>query len=594
MRVFLLLCAVLLVSACATNTPRNKAALRAQAQPTSVDLSSADGAVFLQGRDAPTPVPGARTRRGLFSQVTVANAPSGAPNTFGAQRTGAGPNSAIVRVSGEASNAAGTTAGRGKGQGDADGVRKRRGLFGLPHIVVHRRDARPKEPPPPIEGGDPPKRRAHGLRDAFNAAYDVNPTINQARASLRAADEGIAIARSNNRPTITATVEAAGVYGRSTNVGAAQLDLDETRTPGVAAVTLSQPLFQGFRSRNLIRQAEANVRAERERLSATEQDVLLNTAIAFLDVRRFRRGVTIREQDVAFLAEQVTAARRRLDFGEGTRTDVAQAETRLAEARAILADERDAAEVSAANFRELTGLDPSTLRQDLNLAPLLPDGLGTALRMGQADNPNIKLAIHEVDEAAFNVKATQGQALPTVTLSGTLETEVNPTNADRADAAEVRLGVSIPIYQGGLISAQVRQAKENLGGARLAVDAARDSVRTSLVSAWSNYRSALVSLDAAEAAVRSARIAVDGTLAELRVGQRTTVDVLNAQGDLLRAQLTVAIAERDRDVSAFAILRGTGALTVDVLGLSVEKYRPTEHYRAVRDKWAGMRTPDGR
>lgn len=542
---------------------QNEPAARAR-----VDLASLDGTVHLGG---PRAAASTQSRRGF--------APTGRPATGGGRlwsgpgARASGPSRSVMRA-GEIANAQ-------QASGTAPAQRGR--------------TARSREPGATARSAPPPAS-ARTLRDAFSAAYDANPTINQARAGLRAADEDIAIARSGNRPTLTAGVAAGGLYSRGSNVRTARgaLDLDETRTPGEASLTVSQPLFQGFRTRNSIRQAEANVRAERERLSATQQDVLLSTAIAFLDVRRFRRGVEIRRQDVDFLAGQVRAARSRREFGEGTRTDVAQAEARLEEARSVLAQEIDAAEVAAAQFRELTGLDPATLRQDLDLGALLPATLSAAMGLSQDANPDIKRALHEVDEASFNVKTLQGEALPTVTLSGTLQSELDASGADRQDVAQVRLGVEIPIYQGGRVSARVRRAKEELGGARLAVDATRDSVRASLVSAWSNYRSALVAREAAQASVRAAREAVDGTLSELRVGQRTTVDVLDAQSDLLRARLRVAIAERDRDAAAFAILRATGGLRIDVLGLPVAPYEPGEHYAAVRDKWSGMRTPDGR
>lgn len=452
-------------------------------------------------------------------------------------------------------------------------------------VTIHR------APPAPVAG------EATSLRDAFSAAYDTNPNINRARANVRAADEGVAIAKSGNRPTITAGVSAGVNYQRDVNVPLGlglSGNFSSTETPTTLSVDLTQPLFQGFQVRNPTRQAEATVLAERARLDATEQNVLFNTAVAFLDVRRFRGGVALRNQEVAFLGEQVVAAQSRLKFGEGTRTDIDQAETRLAESRALLADERAAADAAEARFIELTGIVPANLDREINVAPLLPATMGEAIRLGQEANPSIGLAIHQADAAIFQVKALEGEALPQVSLTGRLRTDIGVDESDRAEAAEVRLNLEVPIYQGGRVSAQVRQAKEELGGARIAVDLTRDEVRADVASSWTDYRAAIVAIGAADQSIAAARRALSGVLEELRVGQRTTLDVLDAQRDLIRSQLTRLASLRQRDAAAFGILRGIGALTPDNLGLPVVPYVPEEHYVAVKDRWFGMRTPDGR
>lgn len=449
---------------------------------------------------------------------------------------------------------------------------------------------------PPYTGAQLPGQ-ATNLRDAFESAYQANPTINQARANLRAADEGIAIARGGNRPTVTASVDTRLQHQREVNTptGAGGSDnLTERRTPTQLALNVSQPLFRGFRTRNATRQAEANVRAERERLRASQQDVLLNVALAFVDVRRFRAGARFREQEVDFLREQVDAARSRQRFGEATRTDIDQAEARFAEAVAILATERSSLAEAEARFRELTGKEPAQLDRDINVASVVPATLGQAFRRAQDNNPNINIAVHEADAANFGVKTLEGETLPTVSLTGELRTDVDVNDSDRIETAEVGVAVSVPIYQAGVVSAQVRQAKENLGSARIGIDVARDQARSNIASAWATYTTAIQTIDAAQISVRAARRALEGVLEELRVGQRTTVDVLNAQQDLIRAEITQIEAIRQRDAAAFALLRATGELDIAKLGLNVVPYNPREHYAAVRDRWGGMRTPDGR
>ncbi|MEM7696003.1 MAG: TolC family outer membrane protein [Pseudomonadota bacterium] len=463
-------------------------------------------------------------------------------------------------------------------------------------FAAHR--PRAPEPVPQITVRPVNVRPAAGtLRGAFEEAYESNPTLNQARANLRAADENIAIAKSGNRPTITANFETGVQHVREVNtLTSTGVDGNpiENRTPTQVALSVSQPLFRGFRTRNATRQAEANVRAERERVRATEQDVFLNTAIAFVDVRRFTASSGFRRQEVAFLQEQLSAARARQEFGEGTRTDIDQADARLAESRATLAADLSSLAQAKARFQELTGAEAVNLTRDIDVVRLLPENLGEALRVGASQNPNIHLAIHEVDAAQFNVKTLEGEALPTVTLNGNVQTDIDISDADRVESAEVSLVVAVPIYQAGRVSAQVRQAKEQLGGARIAVDAARDGVRSDLASAWATYQAALDTISAANRSVAAARRAVEGILEELRVGQRTTVDVLNAQADLIRAEITRVEGIRQRDGAAFVILRNMGTLDIATIGLSVKAYDPTTHYVATRDRWIGMRTPDGR
>jgi len=563
MRLSLILLAPLVATACSPSAqqPLSQAQLMAMSTNNGVDLASADATMFLQ-----SPHTG-------FMEASV---PSGTPVAAEPVRRGG-------------TLFGGTGPGRRLSAQEVAAARMNRrtsaGQSGMPEITV-----RPLRNGPPVEG-------TNSLREAFEAAYENNPSINRARSDLRAADEGIAIARSGNRPTVTANVDAGVRSERSVNIPTSSFDsanVTDRTTPTSLSLAVSQPLFQGFQTRNATREAEATVMAERQRLRATEQEILLRVAIAFTDVRRSRQGVILREREVSFLDEQVSAARARQEFGEGTRTDIDQAEARLAETRALLAEERSAAAQAAAQFRELTGLAPDALKDDVAITGLLPPSLGTALRRAQDNNPTIHLAIHEADAANFSVKQLEGQALPSLSVDGQLRTDIDVDAADRNESAQVRLVLQVPIYQGGRVSAQVRQAKESAGSARIAVDLARDETRSDLVTAWATYTTSAETIVAADASVRAASRALDGVLEELRVGQRTTLDVLNAQRDLIRAQLTRIEAIRQRDAAGFSILAELGDLSIGMFGLNVLPYDPREHYAAVRDKWSGMRTPDGR
>ncbi|WMS41454.1 TolC family outer membrane protein [Acuticoccus sp. MNP-M23] len=566
MRRSLILLLPFVAAACSPSAqqPLSQAQLMAMSSNNGVDLRSADAAMFLQSP----------------STGYMETAPSeGMP-------VASGPASAARR----GSLFGGTGAGRRLSAQEVAQSRMRRQQMAsrsrdLPEITVR----------PPRDDIAPGGTKS--LRQAFEAAYEDNPSINRARSNLRAADEGIAVARSGNRPTVTANVDAGVQSVRNVNVATADFDsanVTDRSTPTSLSLQLSQPLFQGFRTRNATREAEATVMAERQRLRATEQEILLRVAIAFTDVRRAREGVRLREQEVSFLDEQVSAARSRLEFGEGTRTDIDQAEARLAETLALLSEERSSAASAAARFRELTGLAPEQLKDDVSVTSLLPKNLGSALSRAQDNNPAIHLAIHESDAANYGVKQLEGQALPRLSVDGQVRTDIDVDSADRNESAQVRLVLQVPIYQGGRVSAQVRQAKETAGSARIAVDLARDETRTDLVTAWATYTTSRDTITAAKSSVRAASRAVNGVLEELRVGQRTTLDVLNAQRDLIRAQLTMVEAIRQRDAAGFAILSATGDLSIGMFGLNVLPYDPRQHYAAVKDKWSGMRTPDGR
>ncbi len=365
--------------------------------------------------------------------------------------------------------------------------------------------------------------------------------------------------------------------------------------PTSVQVRFSQPLFNGFQVRNSIRAAEAAVQAERKSLENTEQNVLLNSATAFYDVILNREVVRLRQSDVSFLSRQTTAARDRFEVGEGTRTDVSQAEARRAEAQSLLDEAIANLSTAEATYRQLTGLTARNLVDNINETRLLPPSLDAALNLGQQRHPAILAALFAVDQQLYNVSALEGQFLPSLSLNGTAGTTFNSTNrVSQSDSASVSLDLTVPIYQGGRVSAEVRQAKENLGTQRIQVDLTRDDVRQFTVSSWANYTGAVRSIQNSRTGVFAANLALQGVIEEQKVGQRTTLDVLDAQRDLISAQLTLVLSERDSFVAAYTLLSSIGALSAERLGLDVSYYRPAQHTDQVRDKWFGLRTPDGR
>ncbi|TYC50478.1 TolC family outer membrane protein [Rhodobacterales bacterium] len=429
---------------------------------------------------------------------------------------------------------------------------------------------------------------AETIRESLALAYANNPTLNAARAQLRGVDENVPQALSAWRPTVSAAASA----GRLANGVDSSVNY---RNNASMSLTISQTIFRGFRTINSTRQAEAVVRAQRESLMSTEQDTLLDAATAYVDVIRDTALVSLRRSDLAFLQEQVRAARDRFDVGEGTRTDVSQSEARSSEARASLNTAMANLNTSRAIYQQVVGTEARNLSADTSISRYVPKSLDEALNLSESHQPLIRQAQHLVDAAVFNVKTIEGELLPTVTVDGSISRSWNPSETvDYSDNAQIFGNVSIPLYQGGAVYSRVRQAKEELGQTRLQLDVALDQVRANVISAWGIYQAAEASIVAAQAAVQAQQLALEGVVEEQRVGQRTTLDVLDAQRELVNQQSNLVIAQRNRIVGGYQLVASIGRLDAGSLGLSVARYEPKQHYKAVRDKWIGLRTPDGR
>ncbi|MDI6025833.1 TolC family outer membrane protein [Corticibacterium sp. UT-5YL-CI-8] len=440
----------------------------------------------------------------------------------------------------------------------------------------------------------PLSANAETISGALAKAYQNNSQLNSARAGVRVTDESVAIAKSGWRPTIAGSASVDYTDTSSTNAST-QL------TTGAFGVQIQQSLFDGFQTKNNVAAAESRVRASNQSLRNTEQNILFNAASAYMDVIRDRQIATLTEQNLQFLTEQVRAARSRFEVGEGTRTDVAQADASRSAAVANVAAARAQALTSAATYRQIVGEDPGKLNGAAPLAKLLPRSLDGAIAMAAQQHPAILATQDLVDAASFVVKSSEGALLPQLSASAGVSRNYRNTqgsgsgaNDGYATSATIGATLSIPIYSGGRTSATIRQNKESLGQARIEVDVSRDSVRQAISSAWTQYSAAQETVVANRELVGAARLALNGVIEERNVGQRTTLDVLNAQADVISAQIDLADAERTVVVASYAILSAIGELSVERLGLQVAKYEPKEHYNAVKDKWIGLRTPDGR
>lgn len=429
---------------------------------------------------------------------------------------------------------------------------------------------------------------AETIFGAMAKAYENNSELNSARAGVRVQDESVALAKSGYRPRVTGTAGITNSWSQG-GVGV---------TSSSFGVEISQSLFDGFQTRNNVRSASAGVRAQRENLRNTEQNILFDTAQAYMDVMQNRDIAVFRQRNLAFLDEQVRAASARFDVGEGTRTDVEQARASRSGAQAQLEAARAAAISSAAVYRQLTGTEPNNLNSASALSKGLPGSLDSALAIAFAEHPAILVRNHLIDSGLFGVKSAEGAFLPQVGLSASVERSYTSRTATgrsfSGNSASIGARLTVPIYQGGQASATVRQRKEELGQARIDLDVARDQVRAAVTSAWTQLQASRAAVTANRETLRASRLALDGVVQERDVGQRTTLDVLNGQATVLDAQIAVAQAERNVVVSSYALMSAIGRLTARDLGLRVALHDPKEHFDAVKDKWFGLRTPDGR
>lgn len=436
---------------------------------------------------------------------------------------------------------------------------------------------------------------AETLFGALSKAYQLNSSLNYNRAGVRVTDENVPIAKSGWRPTIggSGSIDYTATEGRS------------RLTTGSFGVQIDQMLFDGFQTRNNVRAAEAQVRASVESLRNEEQNTLFDAASAYMDVIRDRKIAVLTEQNLQFLTEQARAARSRFEVGEGTRTDVAQADASRSAAVAQLAAAKAQAEASEATYHQVIGEEPGKLQAGQPLAKMLPKGMDQAIAIAAGDHPAIIATEHLVDAAAFAVKSNEGALLPQVSASAGVarsyrNTEINGLPGVGSDSdgtnnsASIGATLTIPIYTGGRVSGLVRQSKESLGQARIQVDVSRDQVRQAVVSAWTQYVAARQSVAADREQVAAQQLALNGVIEERNVGQRTTLDVLDAQADVITAQISLSQDERDVVVASYAIVSAIGALSAERLGLQVAINRPQEHYDAVKNKWGGLKTPDGR
>ncbi len=414
------------------------------------------------------------------------------------------------------------------------------------------------------------------LPEALAKAYQSNPQLNAERARQRATDENVPQALAGYRPQIIASLS-----------GGLQ---------AVRGVTVTQTLFNGFKTANSVRVAELQVQSGREALRNVGQGVLLDAVTAYSNVLANQSLVEAQRSNVAFLRETLGVTQRRLNAGDVTPTDTAQAEARLSRGQADLNAAEVNLAISRATYTQVIGNPPGQLRPAEPVDRYLPRSRDDATAMAYKEHPAVLAAGFDVDVASTTIHVAESSLLPSITVQGSAShsKDADPTlSTFRTDQASVTAQMNQPIYDGGTAASQTRQAKELSAQSRLVLDQVRNQARTAAIGAWVANEGAKIAVAASESEVRAAGVALEGVRKEAQGGQRTTVDVLNSQQDLISAKARLIGAQRDRVIASYTLLSAIGRLDVKTLVLNTPDYLPEVHYHQVRDAWHGLRTPSG-
>ncbi|MCW2078134.1 UNVERIFIED_ORG: outer membrane protein [Bradyrhizobium japonicum] len=437
---------------------------------------------------------------------------------------------------------------------------------------------------------------ADTIEAALVRAYQNNPQLNAQRAQVRSTDENVPQALSGYRPKVALTASTGYQYQDIQQVQRGPgIHEPNPLQPNAASLTVSQTLYNGNITANKTRNAEAQVSGSREALRVLEQSVLLQAASAYMDYLRDAATLEVQRSNVRVLEQTLKQTRDRFNVGEVTRTDVAQSEAQLAAGRTQALTAESNLTTTRANFRRIIGNEPTNLAPGSPVDRFLPGTIASAVNLGLVENPNVTAAMYGIDVNYLQVKINEGALLPTVTIQAGITQQYQQTlTVFRTTTASAIATASVPIYQGGIEYSLIRQSKENLAQQRLNLETTRDQTRANIVQAWGQLEAGKAQVQSAQAQVTASEIALNGVREEAKAGQRTTLDVLNAQQALVNARVALVTAQHDRVVASYSVLNAVGRLAPQVLGLNTTVYDPSVHYQQVRDSWAGVRTPDGR
>lgn len=418
-----------------------------------------------------------------------------------------------------------------------------------------------------------PVAQAETLADALAHGYENSGLLEQNRALLRAADEDVAQAVASLMPVVNWAANTQLTYPGSPF---ANISVGESQISANLSLSASLTLFDGGQSQFAIEAQKENVLGTRQSLLGVEQQVLLRIVQAYMEVRRASEFVALRQSNVRLITQELRAAQDRFDVGEVTRTDVALAEARLAAARSLLAGEEGALVRAMEEYRAAVGRAPGALAAagPARIAQSIPE----AKAIAQRNHPSILQAQHAVTAAELAILRAEAAMGPTVSLSGQIA-----INNNFDESASVGVQVGGPIYQGGRLSSQVRQAMARRDASRAALLVTAQSVDQNVGNAFAFLQVARASIEASERQARASTVAFDGVREEATLGARTTLDVLNAEQELLNARASLISAQVDETIASYSLLASMGLVTAQALNLRVQIYDPAAYYNLVDD-----------
>ncbi len=409
---------------------------------------------------------------------------------------------------------------------------------------------------------------AASLQDALVAAYLNSNLLEQNRALLRASDEDVAVAFSALRPQINGSATA-NYSDQATGFGGGEL---------VSSINLGLDLllYDGGNTRLGVEAAKETVLAARAQLVSLEQQVLLDAINAYLSVQRDTRTVSLQEGNLRLITQELRAARDRFEVGEVTRTDVAQAEARLAEARGAVAQAQGALAISRELYVATVGQKPGTL-EAIGSLPALPDTVAQARKLAEQNQPSIDQAQHQISANELNAARAQAAMRPNIRLNATAG-----HNSRIDNNSSIGLQLNVPLYQGGQLKALERRAFAQVHASRANLNQVVLQVRQSVSDSWSQLAVANAQLQTSERQISAAEVAFEGVREEARLGARTTLDVLDAEQALLDARTNRVVFETQVFAAAYQLMSSMGLLTASELRLPVQQYDPNEYFDAVK------------
>jgi outer membrane protein len=421
---------------------------------------------------------------------------------------------------------------------------------------------------------------AESLMDAITLAYQTNPTLLAQRANQRATDEEYVQAMSGFRPSVEVTAVDTRIDGFESGIG----NVHANSASG--AITATQPIYTGGRVATAVNAAQADILQGREQLRSTESDVLVTVITAYMDVRRDMQALSINLENRKVLQGQLDQVQAQFDVGEVTRTDVAQAQARLAAAKSAVDAASAQLVISRAAYASTVGQQPTDLQPEPEL-PGVPDSFDAAMDVAAHENPQVRAAQYAEQATHHRVAQARADYMPSAQVQatyGTILTPITGLSLGQRGTFQVSTQVNVPIFTGGLTGSHVRAAIERDNSARIGVDGAQRTMLLAVSQAWARVLSTRASLTSNKEQVKADEIAAEGTRQEYQVGLRTTIDVLNAEQELRDAQLAEVNSEHDNYVATAQLLAAMGRLEARQLLSGVKPYDPKANFDRVRNR----------